>query len=521
MKVWMSSKDFSLIWQRPDSYESFLKHLGQSPRWQFIVMKFFFFLSFVPLLRSFPLWKFLCLTTQKLFSGYLSEQGSEFRTVDSTPKPKLFKDSDSKVFDYVIVGSGPGAATSFINLPKHSSVLVLEKGLYARTSLESHHTLRHVLLDFDKGGKEAILASGFPQFAQGSVIGGGSQVNSGLYHRLPEEKRAIYQEISNLSDSNWASSELEIEGLLKIEKMSVDENLSLIANSAKAMGFEYINVPRWRSYGDNNHFEHFGMKEVVWDTGIGEFDHRVIPGVQVTSLNNSKTQYVEVKAKTRDGTSLVFKGNQVIVSAGPVSTPYLLAKSSLVEWRNVHMQWHPMIRRIVRTNPDFLGLNDIDPFQSWTDGKHFKFGSAVSTKGLLGVGLNKIISDIETRHLRSYYISFASSGRGGLIPATQRPWYVYSTEDKQSIIKGARLLGAFLRASNCLILNENQRNLSTVHIFGSLPLGSNIYLPGTNRLKSDSRIMVADSSLLPLGPSVNPQGPVMTLVNALMKRELR
>jgi choline dehydrogenase-like flavoprotein len=53
---------------------------------------------------------------------------------------------------------------------------------------------------------------------------------------------------------------------------------------------------------------------------------------------------------------------------------------------------------------------------------------------------------------------------------------------------------------------------STVHIFGTLPITSSIFIQGTNKLKKDPRIRISDGSIIPYGPGVNPQGVIMTAV---------
>jgi hypothetical protein len=125
----------------------------------------------------------------------------------------------------------------------------------------------------------------------------------------------------------------------------------------------------------------------------------------------------------------VFSKN-VILAAGTIQTPYLLCSSNLVPWNRTNFQWHPMLRTVVETKASDLGSDDIDPFQAWTKDRQFKVGAAVSTPGLLAMNLGKILSPDESSRLRSIYISFVSSGKGGLIPRTMIPWYIPSRTDK-------------------------------------------------------------------------------------------
>jgi hypothetical protein len=241
-------------------------------------------------------------------------------------------------------------------------------------------------------------------------------------------------------------------------------------------------------------------------------------------LDSSNKNFVRVLGINRlSGASIEFRAKRVHVSAGPISTPSLLARSGLIRWSSTNFQWHPMIRVIAQTDPDALGWNDIDPFQAWTDDRKLKFGSAVSTPSLLAINLRKVIDEDESKLLRSYYVSFSSSGRGGIVPHTSVPWYRYSKLDRQLSTNGLAMLQTLVYSGGGEILNAKELHpmkQSTVHVFGSVPANTPNYASGTNRLASDERIFVSDGSLLPIGPGVNPQGVVMSTVNALLKVSL-
>ena len=61
--------------------------------------------------------------------------------------------------------------------------------------------------------------------------------------------------------------------------------------------------------------------------------------------------------------------------------------------------------------------------------------------------------------------------------------------------------------------------LSTVHIFGSMPLGRTKILDINGFvLNTNNRVRVCDASLLPIAPRVNPQGAVCSLSYLLSER---
>ena len=60
--------------------------------------------------------------------------------------------------------------------------------------------------------------------------------------------------------------------------------------------------------------------------------------------------------------------------------------------------------------------------------------------------------------------------------------------------------------------------MTTVHIFGSLPLNHNNDLGSFGELKIDNRIKICDSSILPSAPWGNPQAVMMVLNVILIQK---
>lgn len=468
----------------------------------------------------------LLKTVRGLIFGHITESAQSHREeIDFTftlPSPNF---SENIIYvDVLIIGSGPGGAVAAQHEADSNLLLVLERGLLPRTSHVNHHNLVHVMNDFNLAGQELILSPNIPQFAQGSVVGGGSEVNSGLYHKLPEKVKGEFTEGLKVSRAQWDESESFIENWLDPVSMDVAPSQSVIALGASELGIENVNVPRWRTYDREGSFKHRGMIETFWSTFLNDSSHQMQYGVEVTNIDGRSKEFVRVFAQNHlTGTKVEYRAQRVHVSAGPISTPYLLAKSGLIKWSDTTFQWHPMIRVMARTNEEMLGWNDIDPYQAWTADRTLKFGSAVSTSSLLAINLRKVISETESKSLRSYYVSFSSSGEGGITPFISMPWYRYSEMDRKLSAQGLNSLCDLVTAGGGEILNVEELDAmkqSTVHIFGSLPANSSIYAPGTSRLNADERILVSDGSLLPIGPGVNPQGVIMTTVDALLKVSL-
>lgn len=174
-----------------------------------------------------------------------------------------------------------------------------------------------------------------------------------------------------------------------------------------------------------------------------------------------------------------------------------------------------MLRVTAQVDLSDLGLDIIDSFQAWDDDHNFKFGSAVSTESLLAFSSGTTLSLENIKKFRSYYVSIASEGLGSFIPKTNIPIYKLSINEKEKLSMGAKKLVKIIESGHGYV-DRNARNmlerlnLSTVHVFGTIPIGSSVYLPNSTILKNFKRVQVLDGSILPKPPFVNPQAIIMT-----------
>lgn len=484
-----------------------------------LILHFFFYFGRLPLVSKAPIiGRFIKLSTG-LFYGYISE------TNFKSPIVYVYDDirfrnhvNFSDVFDYIIIGSGPGAATAYLKITD-KRVLIIESGTSPQIGNFDHHSLLQVANKFNRAGQELIF--GFPQaqFTQGKVMGGGSELNSGLYHELPDAKINEFCARLNVSVNQFKESEQKVKSILSPNFSFASVEDSIVARGAKKLGLDYAEIPRWRSINHDKSIKQHGMFSQVWSKHSENPGLSVLTSHEVVRINTHSDNYIEVISKNEYNETFSYRAKKLILSAGTVTTPFLLAKSGLIKWKDINFQWHPMFRLVCKTNPKDLGFDDIDPFQAWTSDHSLKFGSAVSTPGLLAMNLNRSIDPEDARNFRSYYVSTVSSGRGGLIPNTKIPFYRFSKADLTNSKRGLQLLSDLvgIAGANMVDTGSTQKKPSTVHIFGSLPADSGLFVAATSNLQNDERIKVADGSLLPFGPGVNPQAIIMSTVDALFK----
>ena len=519
----MKFKEFRYIYVNHNlAFQFFKIHLDKSGTLKKYTGYLVFILGFIKTINRISIISNLSRPVHSLLIGYASEiawanQNKIEYDVKQVPDSMQNTRSRFEFFDYIIIGSGPGAAIAYSKLPKNAKILLVESGDASKTPENLNHSLLSLQNDFKDNGAEFILSRDLPQFAQGKLLGGGSEINSGLYHDLPDHLLTDFSKRCEVSTADWDLAQEKIRRILNLSLSEISLSNSLIARGASVMGLEFKNIPRWRETIAGC-ITQFGMRKLFWDDALNA-GLQVELNCTVKRIDNSNKEYLQVIASTQNHESLVYKCKKVIVSAGTISTPQILRASGLLKKENIKFQWHPMIRVISKSKENDLGYLEIDPVQAWTPDKEIKFGNGVSTPGLLSVGLNRFVSNLEAKELRSYYASFKSSGEGGQVPLKGLPWYRSSYLDLELENKAKEMLTQIIKNGGGEIIPDMFGRVfkkSTVHIFGSLPIGSEVFINGSSKLRIDPRIQISDGSLLPKPPGVNPQGVIMTLCSLVV-----
>jgi choline dehydrogenase-like flavoprotein len=145
------------------------------------------------------------------------------------------------------------------------------------------------------------------------------------------------------------------------------------------------------------------------------------------------------------------------------------------------------------------------------------------------------------RHLAMYYAMIRPQGWGRVraVPGLREPWVTYDLAplDWTALADGgASLAGALFAAGAEWVgpavnghpgwrspaeakawaasgAGRERAALMTIHIFSSLPMGERADLPvdSRGRFKALDNLIVADASVLPTAPGVNPQATIMAL----------
>jgi choline dehydrogenase-like flavoprotein len=240
---------------------------------------------------------------------------------------------------------------------------------------------------------------------------------------------------------------------------------------------------------------------------------RILPGARkhILIVNGSSCSH---KVYTR----------KITVSCGAIETPRLLHRSGLLKAKQFDFGFHAMSRLMATFDHEVNDLEDIDPHQAWTENYGSKFGVSVSNKGFLEATRSALGDNRPLDHKKAlvFYASTAMDQNGTFIPLGPKvyPSYRFSRMEREKIHLSTKTLAQGLKNAGArdVIYNSRSPSLSTVHIFGSLPIGKSVVdRRGTLEGLGFPTIRVCDASLFPSAPLVNPQGPLMHLAKTLTR----
>ena len=102
---------------------------------------------------------------------------------DEKIEEKKTKSTQKDFYEFIVIGSGPGGSITANKLNKYfpNKTLLIDKGLEFNTA-KTKHSGEEFYHKWASGGITSSLYPNQISFSSGSCVGGGSEINSGLYH---------------------------------------------------------------------------------------------------------------------------------------------------------------------------------------------------------------------------------------------------------------------------------------------------------------------------------------------------
>lgn len=464
--------------------------------------------------------------------------------------------------DAVVVGSGAGGAFAARALARAGldTVVVEEGERWTVERIRATHPLDRFASLYREAG--TTMAFGSPSIALplGRAVGGTTVVNSGTCYPPPPGVAAHWHRDHGLAladPERLAARVAEAEATIGVAPAPLDvigRNAELALAGAAALGWHAEplrrNAPGCRgacqcAIGCPNNAKggvHLNALPQACEAGA-----RVVSELRVTRLVVDRGRVEGVEGRRPDGSRLRISAPLVVVAAGAIETPPLLRRSGLGR--------HPRLGRGLSIHPA-TGVSarfgeDVVPWRGvmqsvGVEELHERDGilieatssppgmGAISTPGY-GAHLQQRLASAARTAMIGAMIGDSPSGR---VIGARRPLVLYSLtgEDGRRLVAavgamarvmlaagaeevelggGARPVRAESEINAALArLDPRRLRLAAFHPTGSAAAGSDPArhpVDPEGRLRGVDGVWVADASVLPSCPSVNPQVSIMAV----------
>ena len=152
--------------------------------------------------------------------------------------------------DIAVIGSGPGGAIVAATLAQAGKeVLLVEEGPYLPQGSATPFSFEEMTQKYRASGITATFGNPNIAYAEGRCVGGGSEVNSGMYHRTPDEVLNYWQTAFSIDQMNPESLQVYFEQcdeVMQPKNYPGDHPASSVAlkRGAEKLGWQSTDIPR-------------------------------------------------------------------------------------------------------------------------------------------------------------------------------------------------------------------------------------------------------------------------------------
>ncbi|HVU38617.1 MAG TPA: GMC family oxidoreductase [Opitutales bacterium] len=461
--------------------------------------------------------------------------------------------------EILVVGSGPGGSiTAALLAEAGRAVLMVEEGPYLALESCAPFSRQEMEQKYRNGGLTVALGQTKIAYVEGRCVGGGSEINSGLYHRTPPDILEAWRKEFQVKELAEADLQKHFEACEKDLSVSpwpgeLPAASQKLRDGARKLGWQSQEVPRWFRYEAGAGGR--GERQSMTRTYVPRFlraGGKLLPNTRVLRLRRENGRWL-AQAGHASGKIIELAAENLFLAAGAVHTPALLRRSGLTRNIGENLRLHPTIKLTAQfqepVNSADLGVpaHQVKEFSP-----RLSFGCSVSTPPYLALGLldhpaaARAVPTTWTRQA-NYYAMITGQGSGHIrvAPGFRDPLVRYrlAPVDQRDLADGVRKLAEMMLAAGaeCVfpgvagwpalvsaddlrrlpeVLPPGRASLITIHLFSSCPMGENRAKCATDsfgRVHGAENLFVADASLLCTAPGVNPQGSIMAIArrNAL------
>jgi choline dehydrogenase-like flavoprotein len=467
--------------------------------------------------------------------------------------------------DVLVIGTGAGGASCASTLADAGvDVLMLEEGPHVPAAISPRGLVEALPTQWRGGGLTATMGGTPIAFAEGRCVGGGTEINSAIFQRAPDEVIDGWARAHHLPDF----SPQTLQPLYDRAAAAVNASLTpgmlgppteILRRAADVMGWKTVVLERGRRESSSPLDQLSGfasgakqsMSATLIPRALGR-GARLIANCRADRLTLQERQVTGAVATASDSQGRPHRvrvnASQVFLCAGTTQTPSILQRTGHRKNIGRSFQVHPTVRLLasfcepVNAHRHDLPLVAVTEFMP-----SLRFGGSVFTLSTFGLAVAEdwAVRErylAEYAHCAMYYVMIRPDGVGRVrtLPGLAEPILSYrlTERDWRRLRAGLALLVRALLAAGARRVIPSVRGhpgwtdadrvesdlhdrvlperaaLMTIHLFASCPMGRDPELFPVDpwgRLAGLDNIIVADGSVLPSAPGVNPQATIMAL----------
>jgi choline dehydrogenase-like flavoprotein len=455
--------------------------------------------------------------------------------------------SDVLQTEVLVIGSGAGGSVTAAMLAEAGrDVVMVEEGPWIGPDVAAPFSKTEMTSKYRNGGLNATLGRPPIAWAEGACVGGGTEVNSGLYHRPPAAVLEEWRDREQVDDCDapaLRSAVERVEAWLSVNPLpeAAPPASTVLERGAAILGWQAVEVPRWFRYDDGR-----AVKQTMTRTMVPRAQAagaRVVPRCRAARLLRTTGRILGARCWMNDR-DLTISADHVFVCAGAVETPALLQRSGIRHNVGSGLKMHPTIKLAARFDHEVGDHESVPVHQVKEFAPHLTLGGSVSRPGYVALALadswaTNAQAMREWDRVAVYHAAIRSDGHGRVlaVPGLRTPLVSYrlTEADLSRLARGLVHLAELLFAAGAVELYPSitgapslrrpadiaglwagvtraDANLMTVHLCSSVPMGENRISAGADsygRVWGYRNLRVNDASLLPDAPGVNPQGTIM------------
>jgi choline dehydrogenase-like flavoprotein len=452
-----------------------------------------------------------------------------------------------------VIGSGPGGSvTAALCAEAGYATLLVEEGPDLPLAAVEHFSSEEILCKYRNAGLSMAIGNPPITYVEGRCVGGGSEVNRGLYRRTPPDvldEWARSHRVDALTADELAPHFEACEARVGIADLpgAAPPLSQRLADGATKLGWNPTTAPRLYDYTRDR-------KNSMSTTFIPRF--REAGGQLVSNLRALHIDrrhgcwHVAARRRNADGRiePVTIVADTLFVACGAVQTPTLLRRSGFRDNIGNSLRFHPMLKAVALFDSCVNRPGDPDPVHQIKKFEpDFGIGCSISSPALLALAL--AANPLMRAHLAEdaarmglYYVQNGTGhGRVRAMPGSQDPVVLvrHERQELDRLYEGLKHLIRALFAAGakavqpCLPnfpplrsvddisampgrLPRKSAMLTSVHVFASCPMGEDRRLCATDswgQVRDCKGLYIADASLM-CGPTIaNPQASVMAIAH--------